>query len=114
MPELRPGTTHRPEKPDSNPAHKLKKVLAKIMTLFTPIKFHLKPREKPPEDRHDQDGQETMGMTVNINILGVCQPEKLAQGMCPCCKSMIELWLLPQGVEITLPGQEYDVETPSK
>lgn len=114
MPELRPGTTHRHEKTDSNHAHKLKKALAKIMTLFTPIKFHLKPRENPPEDRHGQDGQETVRMTVNINILGVCQPEKLAQGMCPCCKSMIELWLLPQGVEITLPRQGYDAEVPSK
>lgn len=40
-------------------------------------------------------------MSCHIPIIGVVELEKLAEGRCPCCQSKIELWLSPEGVEIS-------------
>jgi len=43
-------------------------------------------------------------MVNHINILGYSQPEKLAEGLCPQCNAMLDLWISGQGLELSLPG----------
>jgi len=45
-------------------------------------------------------------MINHINIIGVRQPEKLAEGLCPHCQAKIYLWLTGQGVEMSVNGFE--------
>lgn len=40
-------------------------------------------------------------MTKYIDIIGVYEPEKLAEGQCPHCKTMVTLWASPQGLELS-------------
>jgi hypothetical protein len=47
-------------------------------------------------------------MVNHINILGFSQPEKLAEGLCPQCNAMLDLWISSQGLELSLPGI-YDI-----
>jgi len=47
-------------------------------------------------------------MVNHINILGFSQPEKLAEGLCPQCSAMLDLWISSQGLELSLPGI-YDI-----
>ncbi|MEN6463449.1 MAG: hypothetical protein ABFC94_19035 [Syntrophomonas sp.] len=53
---------------------------------------------------------ETVKMSTSIDILGVHEPEKLAEGLCPGCKTMVDLWLTKQGLELSLPGKGYITE----
>jgi hypothetical protein len=47
-------------------------------------------------------------MVNHINILGFSQPEKLAEGLCPQCNAVLDLWISSQGLELSLPGI-YDI-----
>lgn len=45
-------------------------------------------------------------MINHMNIIGVREPEKLAEGLCPHCQARIYLWLTDQGVEMSINGFE--------
>lgn len=51
-------------------------------------------------------------MTKHIPIIGVQQPEKLAEGLCPHCRSMIDLWMTVQGLVLSPNGKGYPEEQP--
>lgn len=48
-------------------------------------------------------------MVNHINILGFSQPERLAEGLCPKCNAMLDLWISGQGLELSLPSN-YDID----
>ncbi|MEQ8176518.1 MAG: hypothetical protein ABRQ26_15815 [Syntrophomonadaceae bacterium] len=48
-------------------------------------------------------------MVNHINILGFSQPEKLAEGLCPQCNAMLDLWISGQGLELSRLGN-YDID----
>lgn len=52
--------------------------------------------------QHAETLPETTRMVNYLNIIGVDQPEKLAEGSCPNCRALIDLWLTNQGLEMTL------------
>lgn len=46
-------------------------------------------------------------MVHHINFIGISQPEKLAEGLCPKCKTILDLWISGQGLELSLPDNCY-------
>lgn len=54
----------------------------------------------------------TAKMVNKIAFLGVTNPEILAEGFCPNCITMVDLWVTSQGLELSLHGSEYKVESP--
>jgi hypothetical protein len=57
-------------------------------------------------------------MSESIAIVGIHQPEKLAEGQCPRCQTMVDLWATNQGFELSLHGKGYrlapDIEAPNR
>lgn len=53
---------------------------------------------------------ETEKMNNHVTVAGVLKPEKLAEGPCPGCREIIDVWLTEKGVELSLHGQGYDKE----
>lgn len=49
---------------------------------------------------------ETGKMISCVSIVGVTQPEKLAQGLCPNCRALIDLWLTEHGLELSINGEK--------
>jgi hypothetical protein len=54
----------------------------------------------------------TAKMVNKIAFLGVTHPEILAEGFCPNCITMVDLWVTSQGLELSLHGERYSVESP--
>lgn len=50
---------------------------------------------------------ETVKMIKTIDIVGVQQPEKIAEGLCPGCQTLVDLWITKQGLELSLQGKGY-------
>lgn len=46
-------------------------------------------------------------MINHISIVGVHEPEKLAEGLCPHCQAMVDLWMTGQGLELASHGEDY-------
>ncbi|MEN6463054.1 MAG: hypothetical protein ABFC94_17010 [Syntrophomonas sp.] len=46
-------------------------------------------------------------MVNHINFIGISQPEKLAEGLCPKCKTMLDLWISRHGLELSLSDNCY-------
>lgn len=46
----------------------------------------------------------------HVAIAGVLKPEKLAEGPCPGCREIIDVWLTEKGLELSLHGRGYDKE----
>lgn len=76
----------------------------KILRLLNYSKY--KSQQKTANPLKDQT---TVTMASHIPIIGITQTEKLAEGLCPCCRSMICMWLTPQGVEVSVHGKEYEI-----
>lgn len=53
-------------------------------------------------------------MVNHINFIGISQPEKLAEGLCPKCKTMLDLWISGKGLELSLSDNCYINETAAK
>lgn len=56
----------------------------------------------------------TVKMVNKIGIMGVSQPEILAEGLCPNCRTVIDLWATGQGLELSLHGKGYLTEPLAK
>ncbi len=54
----------------------------------------------------------TAKMVNKIAFLGVTHPEILAEGFCPNCITMVDLWVNGQGLELSLHGKGNKVEAP--
>lgn len=46
-------------------------------------------------------------MSNSIGIIGIREPEKLAEGNCPYCHTMVDLWATNQGLELSLHKKGY-------
>ncbi|MEN6349924.1 MAG: hypothetical protein ABFD08_11075 [Syntrophomonas sp.] len=55
-----------------------------------------------------KDEAETNKMNNHVTIAGVLKPEKLAEGPCPGCREIIDVWLTEKGLELSLCGRGYD------
>lgn len=47
-------------------------------------------------------------MSNSIGIIGIHEPEKLAEGNCPSCHTMVDLWATNQGLELSLHKKGYN------
>jgi|GEM_PF-6462797 hypothetical protein len=64
-----------------------------------------RPRKK--ENRSEVEKQPgAVRMINNTSICGVQNPEKLAEGLCPHCHGLIDLWITAQGFELSLSADE--------
>jgi len=46
-------------------------------------------------------------MAKSVGIVGIHQPEKLGEGYCPGCQTMVDLWATNRGFELSLHGKGY-------
>lgn len=53
---------------------------------------------------------ETAKMVNHLDIRNNLQPVKLAEGPCPNCKAILDIWLTGQGLELSELGRGYDVQ----
>ncbi|MEN6462671.1 MAG: hypothetical protein ABFC94_15045 [Syntrophomonas sp.] len=68
---------------------------------------------KKPNLVTDTEPELTAAKMVNkIAFVGVTRPEILAEGFCPNCITMVDLWVTGQGLELSLHGRGYTVEPP--
>jgi hypothetical protein len=53
---------------------------------------------------------ETARMVNHVDIRETLKAEKLAEGPCPNCKAILDIWLTGKGVELSRIGRGYDVQ----
>lgn len=49
-------------------------------------------------------------MAKCVGIVGIHHPEKLGEGHCPGCQTMVDLWATNQGFELSLHGKGYRLD----
>lgn len=50
----------------------------------------------------------TVKLSSEMSVLGVDNPEKMAQGHCPCCDCAVEVWVTSNGMELSAHDHGYE------
>ena len=53
---------------------------------------------------------ETAKMVNHMDIREELSPEKLAEGPCPNCQAILDIWLTGKGLELSRCGRGYDTQ----